>query len=82
MTFFRELPHAKLIPYVFGFSPDCPFPEGGTSSKQVIRKLLSVAIKEMDGFSGLLGAHSVRKFGATRVRRCGATKDDRNVCGR
>ncbi len=67
VTFFRELPYAKLSPYVFGFSPDCWFPEGGTSSKQVIRKMIALAIKEMVNLIGLLGAHSVLKFGVTRV---------------
>ena len=78
VTFFCE----KLAPYIFGFSPDCWFPEGGTSSKQMIKKLIALAIKEKVNLIGLLGAHSVRKFGATRVRQCGATKDDRDVCGR
>ena len=80
--FFHDLPHAKLSPYVFGFSPNCRFPEGGTSSKQIIRKLISTSIKEMTDLQGLLGAHSIRKFGATRVRRCGATRNGRDICGR
>ena len=42
--FFCDLPHAKVSPYVFGFSPNCHFPEGRTSSKQIIRKLISTAI--------------------------------------
>ena len=82
VIFFRDLPHAKHSPYVFGFSADCRFPEGGTSSKQIVRKLIAGAIKEMDNLTGLLGAHSIRKFGATRVRRCGATRDDRDIRGR
>ena len=81
-NFFRDLPHAKLSPYVFGFSADCPFPEGGTSSKQIVRKLIAGAMKEMDNLIGLLGAHSIRKIGATRVRQCGATRDDRDIRGR
>ena len=36
----------------------------------------------MTDLLGLLGAHSVRKFGATRVRRCRATRDDCDICGR
>ena len=81
-SFFCDLPHAKLSPYVFGFSTDCQFSEGRTSSKQIVRKLIAGAIKEMDNLTDLLGAHLIRKFGATRVWQCGATRDDHDIRGR
>ena len=79
---FEFLAHAKLTPYLFGFSSDCRFPEGGKSGKDLIRKFISLAIKGLEDLKGLIGAHSVRKFAATRVRRCGASKDDTDLRGR
>jgi len=31
---------------------------------------------------GPLGSHSIRKFGATHVRRCGCSKDEKDIRGR
>ena len=36
----------------------------------------------MENLTGLLGAHLIRKFGATWVQQCGATRDDRDTRGR
>ena len=79
---FKFLPNAKLTPYLFGFSSDCRFPQGGKSGKDLIRKYISTAIKGLDDLEGLIGAHLVRKFASTRVRKCGASKDDRDLRGR
>ena len=70
---FRDLSHAGLSPYIFGYSADCQFQEGGTSSKNIVRKLIAGAIKKMENLTGLLRAHSIRNFGATR--------DDRDIRG-
>ena len=79
---FEFLAHAKLTPYLFGFLSDCRFPQGGKSGKDLIRKYISTAIKGLYDLKGLIGAHSVRKFASTRVRKCGASKDDRDLRGR
>jgi len=79
---FHYLAHAKLTPYLFGFSSDCRFPQGGKSGKDLIRKHIALAIKGLEALKGLIGAHSVRKFAATRVRKCGASKDDQDLRGR
>ena len=36
----------------------------------------------MDNLTGLFGAQWIRKFGATRVQQCGATRNDHDIMGR
>ena len=82
LSAFEFLAHAKLTPYLFGFLSGCHFPQDGKSDKDLIRKYISTAIKGSDDLKGLIGAHLVRKFASTRVCKCEASKDDRDLCGR
>ena len=56
---FKYLPHSKLTPYLFGFSSDCRFPQGGKSGKDLILKYIASAIKGLENLKGLIGAHSI-----------------------
>ena len=85
-----KFPHASLTPYLFGFSQDCREEYGANLSKGIIQNILGGTIfKETNelvgtgvGSHGPIGTHSVRKFASTHSRKCGGTKDDRDIRGR
>jgi len=77
-------------PYVFCFSDDVRVPEGGRKAKQMVQKLFKEVFTS-DGFIAefkkdkgamLLGSHSIRKYVSTHVRKCGVTKDEKEIRGR
>ena len=85
-VFFTEYTHAPNTPYLFGFSEDCRIPEGGESCKNTLKYILTSNIFKSQDLQleegDCVGTHSLRKFGATRVRRCGVTKDEKDTRGR
>jgi len=89
-VFISKCPHAILTPYLFGFSQDCREEHGANLSKGIIQNILGGTIfKETNelvgtgvGSHGPIGTHSVRKFASTHSRKCGGTKDDRDIRGR
>lgn len=86
----KSNPAAMTSPYVFCISDDIRIPEGGLKSKSMIQNALKKMFKgeqfksaeEEEAASLLLGSHSVRKFAATYARRCGITKDEKDIRGR
>jgi Transcriptional activator of glycolytic enzymes len=83
----RSNPNAILSPYVFSFSDDNSIPNGGQKSKETAQLMFGKIFK-MEAFTGPdgvadhLGSHSIRKFAATHTRRCGCSKDDKDIRGR
>ncbi|KAI2492284.1 hypothetical protein MHU86_22256 [Fragilaria crotonensis] len=82
-------PPALDSPYVFCFTDDNRIPEGGQKAKAKIQKILAKMFKleEFQTDNGeakslLLGSHSIRKYAATFARRCGVTKDEKDIRGR
>ena len=82
-------PPAMNSPYLFCFCDDVRIPEGGQKAKGKIQRILTKMFKlaefvKNDGFGLLrgLGSHSIRKFAATWARRCGITKDEKDIRGR
>ena len=82
-------PPATNSPYLFCFCDDVQIPEGGQKAKGKIQRILTKMFKlaefmKNDGFGLLmgLGSHSIRKFAATYARRCGITKDEKDIRGR
>lgn len=82
-------PPAMNSPYLFCFCDDIRIPEGGHKAKGKIQRILTkmfklAAFMKNDGFGLLmgLGSHSIRKFAATYARRCGVTKDEKDIRGR
>jgi hypothetical protein len=74
-----------LSPYVFDFSGDFTVPQGGDKTNSFVQRVLEKIFKSLDFIpekDGPLGSHSTRKFASTRVRRAGATKDERDYRGR
>jgi hypothetical protein len=86
----KSNPVAMSSPYEFCISDDIRMPEGGLKSKAMIQNALKVMFKgeqfkcveEEEAASMLLGSHSVRKYAATYARRCGVTKDEKDIRGR
>jgi hypothetical protein len=88
-----RIPNAMLSPYLFCFSDDVTIPTGGQKAKVLVQTLLGKIFRMQDfktaddnesGGSGLchLGSHSIRKFAATHTRRCGCTRDEKDIRGR
>jgi hypothetical protein len=82
-------PPAMDSPYVFCFTDDNRIPEGGQKAKARIQKILTKMFKleefktdDGEAKSLLLGSHSIRKYAATFARRCGVTKDEKDIRGR
>ena len=80
--------NALHSPYVFNFSHNNSFPAGGKKSKVTAHNMINKIFK-MEGFTGTdgardetLGSHAIRKFPATRARRSGCSKDDKDIRGR
>ena len=97
MAFSRGSPNAMLSPYLFSFSDDVSIPGGGLKTKDVVQNILGQHVFRRPEFQsiigeegadnaneriGLLGSHSIRKFAATHSRRCGITKDEKDIRGR
>ena len=85
-VFIDSFAHAALTPFLFGFSCDTQDPQGADLSKHIIADILGGKVFEsrnqVGGGSEPLGTHSIRKLEATHIRRSGATKDERDICGR
>ena len=77
-------PSAIASPYVFAFSDDITMPGGGQKAKDIAQSIFGQNVFKREEFqlSGLLGSHSIRKFAATHVRKCGISKDDKDIRGR
>ena len=95
MAFSRGNPNAMLSPYLFSFCDDVSIPGGGQKTKEIVQTILGQHIFKRPEFQsiigesgdadeavGLLGSHSIRKFAATHTRRCGITKDEKDIRGR
>jgi hypothetical protein len=85
---FRSNPNALLSPYLFSLSDDVSVPGGGKKSKEIASNVFTRIFKmeEFGGGGGThtddLGSHSVRKYGSTHCRRCGCSRDDKDLRGR
>ena len=85
-------PTAMNSPYVFCISNDVRVPDGGLKTKAMIQSAFTLLFRreefkgEDDGDGAtelsLLGSHSIRKYAATFARRCGVTKDEKDIRGR
>ncbi len=83
-------PVAMSSPYIFCISDDIRMPEGGLKLKAMIQHALKVMFKgeqfkcaeEEGAASMLLGSHSERNYAATYARRCGVTKEEKDIRGR
>ena len=74
-----------LTPYVFAFTTDTRVPKGGEATNDYVREVLTKLYASSEFVrerGGLLGAYSIRKFGSTRARRGGASKDEKDYRGR
>ena len=80
----RENVSAGLSPYVFSFSDDVGLASGNLKAKEIARTIFGQKIFKLEELSqiGMLGSHSIRKFAATHARRCGVTKDEKDIRGR
>ena len=85
-VYFENYSYAMDSPYLFAFSADCRIPEGGTNCKNALKYILMSNIFKNSNLrlddNDCLGSHSLRKFGATRARRCGVSKDEKDTRGR
>ena len=82
-------PPAMDSPYVFCFSDNITIPKGGENAKTKVQNLFTKIFRSQDfrvddgeAKSLLLGSHSIRKYAATYSRRCGCTKDEKEIRGR
>jgi hypothetical protein len=83
-------PTAMNSPYVFCISDDVRVPDGGLKTKAMIQSLFTRMFRRQefkgeengDGELSMLGSHSIRKYAATFARRCGVTKDEKDIRGR
>ena len=80
----QSSPSAAASPYVFAFSEDVTIPSGGHKTKEIAQTIFGQKVFKREEFqsAGLLGSHSIRKFASTHVRRCGISKDDKDIRGR
>jgi hypothetical protein len=79
-------PFAMASPYVFAFSEDITVPKGGQKAKDIAQVIFGQKVfpgpQFVDDENGPLGSHSIRKYAATHARRCGVTKDEKDIRGR
>ena len=88
-------PSAMSSPYLFCFCNDITVPGGGQKTKDIVQNILGQQIFKQAEFlgdadaddneaqaAGFLGSHSIRKYAATHARRCGCTKDEKDIRGR
>jgi hypothetical protein len=87
----RQNVQAMISPYLFAFSPDCSVPRGGQRAKDMVQTIYRqrvfmrpefLLLDEDTGRVGPLGSHSIRKFSSTHMRRCGCSKDEKDIRGR
>ena len=82
-------PTAMNSPFVFCISNDVRVPDGGLKTKAMIQSAFTLLLRceefkgEDDGKGAtelsLLGSHSIRKYAAISARRCGVTKDKKDI---
>jgi hypothetical protein len=82
-------PTAMNSPFVFCISNDVRVPDGGLKTKAMIQSAFTLLLRceefkgEDDGNGAtelsLLGSHSKRKYAAISARRCGVTKDKKDI---
>jgi hypothetical protein len=75
----------QQTPFIFAFSDSIEVPTGGVRSKDFVQKLFGTNVfrrQEFGLIEGRLGSYSIRKYGSTHVRICGATKDEKDIRGR
>ena len=79
-----EIPTSGATPYIFAFSDDTKVPDGGKKAKSKVQGIYSSTIFKRPEFdeTGCLGSHSTRKLGSSHCRKCGATKDEKDIRGR
>ena len=86
-------PTSMNSPYVFCISDDIRVPDGGLKSKAMIQAAFTILFRREEfkgdgegrgggGELSMLGSHSIRKYAATFARRCGVTKDEKDIRGR
>ena len=84
---------AMNLPYVFCISDDIRVPDGRLKSKAMIQAAFTILFRREEfkgdgegrgggGELSMLGSHSIRKYAATFARRCGVTKDEKDIRGR
>jgi hypothetical protein len=80
----RLNPSAVASPYLFSFSDETTIPAGGKKAKDIAQCIFGQNVFKRNEFqsTGLLGSHSIRKFASTHVRKCGVSKDDKDIRGR
>ena len=80
----KSNPSAIASPYVFSFSNNITMPGGGQKAKDIAQSIFgqNVFKREVFEMAGLLGSHSIHRFAATHVRKCGISKDDKDIQGR
>lgn len=83
-TNLRTNASAMASPYLFAFSDDVTMPGGGKKAKETAQNIFGQKVLKLPEFrdGGLLGSHSIRKYASTHVRRCGISKDDKDLRGR
>jgi len=82
--FMAQVPTAGLTPYIFGFTDNITIPDGGEKAKDQVQTIFSSEIFNRQEFvdTGPLGSHSVRKFASSHVRKCGISRDEKDIRGR
>jgi hypothetical protein len=83
-TFVTQVPTAGLTPYIFGFTDNINIPDGGEKAKEHVQDIFNSEIFNRQEFvdTGPLGSHSVRKFASSHVRKCGISRDQKDIRGR
>ena len=84
---FFKFNYAYHTPYLFAFASNTDIPAGGVANKACLNNILgNKVLKDEILFNKsdqcALGTHSLRKYSSTRARRCGATKDEKDIRGR
>ena len=82
--FAESSPTAPLTPYLFAFSDDVTIPAGRVRSKTTVQNIYRSDIFRCPEFAdtGPLGSHSVYKHALTECQKKGASKDEKDLCGR
>jgi hypothetical protein len=80
----KSNPSAIASPYVFSFPTTLQCLAVVKKAKDIAQSFFGQNVFKREEFqmAGLLGSHSIRKFAATHVRKCGISKDDKDIRGR
>jgi hypothetical protein len=65
-------------------SNNVDIPTGGVKAKDVVQNVFGQKVFNQEEFldnEGPLGSHNIRKFGATHVRQCRCSKDEKDIWG-